>query len=86
MCSCRRSRATPSSCIRRRSCSRSSSAVALAGLLGAILALPVAAALRDVVRYLFRRLSPDAPDALATSIAGLGLERPSWCARRGPRS
>ena len=48
---------------------------ALAGLLGAILALPVTAAARDVVRYLFRRLSPDAADALATSIAGLGLER-----------
>ena len=47
---------------------------ALAGLLGAILALPVAAALRDVARYLFRRLSPDAPDALTASIAGLGLE------------
>ena len=47
---------------------------ALAGLLGAILALPIAAALRDVARYLFRRLSPDAPQALATSIAGLGLE------------
>ena len=46
----------------------------LAGLLGAILALPVAAALRDVVRYLFRRLSPDEPEALAASIAGLGLE------------
>ena len=30
----------------------------LAGLLGAILALPVTAAARDVVRYLFRRLSP----------------------------
>jgi predicted PurR-regulated permease PerM len=47
---------------------------ALAGLLGAILALPVTAAARDVVRYLFRRLSPDAPGALAASIAGLGLE------------
>ncbi|MGZ9160015.1 MAG: AI-2E family transporter [Candidatus Limnocylindrales bacterium] len=47
---------------------------ALGGLLGAILALPVAAAGRDVVRYLFRRLSPEAPDALATSINGLGLE------------
>jgi predicted PurR-regulated permease PerM len=47
---------------------------ALAGLLGAILALPVAAALRDVMRYLFRRLSPDAPEALAASIAGLGLD------------
>ena len=48
---------------------------ALAGLLGAILALPITAASRDVVRYLFRRLSPDAPEALATSIHGLGLER-----------
>jgi predicted PurR-regulated permease PerM len=47
---------------------------ALAGLLGAILALPVSAAARDVVRYLFRRLSPDASEALAASIAGLGLE------------
>ena len=37
----------------------------LAGLLGAILALPVTAAFRDVVRYLFRRLSPDEPEALA---------------------
>ena len=47
---------------------------ALAGLLGAILALPVTAAARDVVRYLFRRLDPEAPEALASSIAGLGLE------------
>jgi predicted PurR-regulated permease PerM len=47
---------------------------ALAGLVGAILALPVTAAFRDVVRYLFRRLSPDAPEALAASIHGLGLE------------
>jgi predicted PurR-regulated permease PerM len=47
---------------------------ALAGLLGAILALPIAAAGRDVFRYLFRRLSPDAPEALAASIHGLGLE------------
>lgn len=46
----------------------------LAGLLGAILALPVAAAIRDVSRYLFRRLSPDEPAALVTSIEGLGLE------------
>lgn len=46
----------------------------LAGLLGAVLALPVAAALRDVLRYLFRRLSPEASDALAESIEGLGLE------------
>jgi predicted PurR-regulated permease PerM len=47
---------------------------AIAGLLGAILALPVTAAGRDVVRYLFRRSSPDAPEALAASIAGLGLD------------
>jgi predicted PurR-regulated permease PerM len=47
---------------------------ALAGLLGAILALPITAAFRDIVRYLFRRLSPDDPDALAASITGLGLE------------
>jgi predicted PurR-regulated permease PerM len=47
---------------------------ALAGLIGAILALPITAAFRDVVRYLFRRLSPDAPEALAASIHGLGLE------------
>jgi predicted PurR-regulated permease PerM len=47
---------------------------ALAGLLGAILALPVLAAARDVVRYLFRRLSPDASEALTASVAGLGLE------------
>jgi predicted PurR-regulated permease PerM len=48
---------------------------ALAGLLGAILALPIAAAIRDVSRYLFRRLSPGSPEALATSLHGLGLER-----------
>ena len=48
---------------------------ALAGLLGAILALPVTAAARDVVRYLFRRTSPGATDAVAVSVAGLGLER-----------
>jgi predicted PurR-regulated permease PerM len=48
---------------------------ALAGLLGAILALPIVAAFRDVVRYLFRRLSPEASEALAASIEGLGLDR-----------
>ena len=41
---------------------------AIAGLLGAILAIPITAAGRDVYRYLFRRLSdttrePDAPAA-----------------------
>jgi predicted PurR-regulated permease PerM len=44
---------------------------AIAGLLGAILALPVTAAGRDVYRYLFRRLSPtrDAPAAVAGEAA-----------------
>jgi predicted PurR-regulated permease PerM len=46
---------------------------ALAGLLGAILALPVAAGFRDVVRYLFRRLSPDEPEALAVSLTNIGM-------------
>ena len=45
----------------------------LAGLLGAILALPVTAAFRDVVRYLFRRLSPDEPQALAASLIPIGM-------------
>jgi predicted PurR-regulated permease PerM len=48
----------------------------LAGLLGAILALPVTAAFRDVVRYLFRRLSPDEPDALASSLTPIGMGPP----------
>jgi predicted PurR-regulated permease PerM len=46
---------------------------ALAGLLGAILALPMTAAFRDVVRYLFRRLSPDEPAALAASLTPIGM-------------
>jgi predicted PurR-regulated permease PerM len=46
---------------------------ALAGLLGAILALPMTAAFRDVVRYLFRRLSPDEPAALAASLEPIGM-------------
>ncbi|MEX1169578.1 MAG: AI-2E family transporter [Chloroflexota bacterium] len=45
----------------------------LAGLLGAILALPVTAAIRDVVRYLFRRASPDEPEALAASLRSIGM-------------
>jgi predicted PurR-regulated permease PerM len=40
---------------------------AIAGLLGAILALPVTAAARNVFRYLFRRLSP--PDEVGTTVA-----------------
>jgi predicted PurR-regulated permease PerM len=46
---------------------------ALAGLLGAVLALPMAAAFRDVTRYLFRRLSPDEPEALAVSLKAIGM-------------
>ncbi len=46
---------------------------ALAGLIGAILALPMTAAFRDVVRYLFRRLSPDEPEALAVSLRAIGM-------------
>ena len=45
----------------------------LAGLLGAILALPITAAIRDVVRYLFRRASPDKPEALAVSLRNIGM-------------
>ena len=49
---------------------------ALGGLVGAILALPVAAAGRDVVRYLFRRVGPDEdPAGSRRSCAG------SACAR-----
>ncbi len=47
--------------------------VSLAGLLGAILALPMTAAFRDVVRYLFRRVSPDEPEALAASLKTIGM-------------
>ncbi len=46
----------------------------LAGLLGAILALPMAAAFRDVVRYLFRRSSPDESEALAVSLKAIGMD------------
>ena len=45
----------------------------LAGLLGAILALPMTAVFRDVVRYLFRRLSPEEPKALALSLTPIGM-------------
>ena len=49
---------------------------ALAGLLGAILALPVAAAFRDVVRYLFRRLEPDDdPESVAALVRGSAWTR-----------
>jgi predicted PurR-regulated permease PerM len=47
---------------------------ALAGLLGAILALPVLAASRDVVRYLFRRLSPDDPDAVLSIVRRVDMD------------
>ena len=55
---------------------------ALAGLLGAILALPITAAFRDVARYLFRRVSPEAPEALAESIKGLDFGR-RWVSASG---
>jgi predicted PurR-regulated permease PerM len=45
----------------------------LAGLLGAILALPLTAAARDVVRYLFRRLTPEEPASLAASLTPIGM-------------
>ena len=46
---------------------------ALAGLIGAILALPITAACRDVVRYLFRRLEPRrAEAAVAALVAKVG--------------
>ena len=49
----------------------------LAGLLGAILALPVTAAFRDVVRYFFRRLSPpDEAGSLEELGRDLGIEPP----------
>jgi predicted PurR-regulated permease PerM len=47
---------------------------ALGGLLGAILALPIAAAGRDVVRYLFRRSEPDDPVALARIVRQVGMD------------
>ena len=58
---------------------------ALAGLLGAILALPVTAAARDVVRYLFRRAQPGRLDApWPTRSTALGLEtHPGVPGRRG---
>jgi predicted PurR-regulated permease PerM len=47
---------------------------ALGGLVGAILALPVAAAGRDVVRYLFRRVGPDEdPAGLAAIVRRVGM-------------
>lgn len=49
---------------------------ALAGLLGAILALPIAAAGRDVVRYLFRRLGPEEPESLRRLVEQVGMRPP----------
>ncbi len=45
---------------------------AIAGLLGAILALPVTAAGRDVFRYVFRRLSPNPPSPELAAAEALG--------------
>jgi predicted PurR-regulated permease PerM len=49
----------------------------LAGLLGAILALPVAATGRDIVRYLFQRMSTDDPDAMRAVAERMNIERPA---------
>jgi predicted PurR-regulated permease PerM len=50
----------------------------LAGLLGAILALPVVAAFRDVVRYLFRRAGPPEEAGSMEDLArDLGIEPPA---------
>ena len=50
----------------------------LAGLLGAILALPITSAARDVVRYLFRRSSaPDEAGSLEELGRDLGIEPPT---------
>ena len=45
---------------------------AIGGLLGAILALPVTAAGRDVFRYLFMRLSPSPPTPAAAAAESVG--------------
>jgi hypothetical protein len=49
---------------------------AIAGLLGAIFALPVAAAMRDVYRYLFRRLGDESAPGLSAREAAreFGIE------------
>ena len=49
----------------------------IAGLLGAILALPITAAARDVYRYLFRRLSPNPPPPALAAALALGEEPPA---------
>ena len=59
---------------------------AIAGLLGAILAIPITAAGRDVYRYLFRRLS-DAPPAAEEARLRLRRSASSRSPRRHePRS
>ena len=55
---------------------------ALAGLLGAILALPVTAAARDVVRYLFRRAQPGRLDRPRRLDRDPGTGDASGCAER----
>ena len=49
---------------------------------GAILALPVAAAFRDVVRYLFRRLSPDGAEAVMPLVRQVGMDPGGGLTRR----
>jgi predicted PurR-regulated permease PerM len=57
---------------------------AIAGLLGAILALPVTAAGRDVFRYLFHRLSDESPDHAATAVRDPDLAREQAHPERAP--
>jgi predicted PurR-regulated permease PerM len=59
---------------------------AIMGILGAILALPVTAAARDVYRYLFRRLSEDDPDVPHPDAPDLARKtgRPEWPGSSGP--
>jgi predicted PurR-regulated permease PerM len=57
---------------------------AIAGLLGAILALPVTAAGRDVYRYLFHRLSDEPADRAATAVRDPDAARPEQDRDRRP--
>jgi predicted PurR-regulated permease PerM len=58
---------------------------AIAGLLGAILAIPITAAARDVYRYLFHRLSEDELDRHATQAADAPSAAPAVNEPRPPR-
>lgn len=59
---------------------------AIAGLLGAILALPITAAARNVYRYLFGRLSPTAPTPPPDNPADVQLDERGYPASEPPPS